>query len=87
MNTPRPDPDQPTWMASDASQVERRPDPHDLTPLISQLTKEEYVRVIAAAQRDAHRTERLGFWACVAFWILAGGFAVVAIWWGVRQLL
>jgi len=65
------------------------PDPDDLTPLIARLPKEKpkddwWTRAIERCERDGLR---YGFYASVAFWILALGFACVAIWWGWKQLL
>lgn len=93
MNTIHPDPEHPSvkikhgpklWI--DAS---LRPDPNDLTPLIARLPKEKpkgdcWTRAIERCERDGLR---YGFYASIAFWILALGFAGVAIWWGLKELL
>jgi energy-converting hydrogenase Eha subunit A len=55
-----------------------RPDPRDLTPLVSHLTQ---------AKRDEHERLRWQSRACIPFWIIALGFAVVSIWWGWKQCL
>jgi hypothetical protein len=65
-------------MIPDHPEAEKRPDPDDLTRLVHHLSPTE---------RSEHDRLQWQFRACVAFWILALGFAAVAICWGVRQLL
>lgn len=75
------------WLASDASQVELKPyDPAFIRAVDAKIA-ECIQRKLAQLPKEPSPDYRLGYFACVAFWILAIGFSAVLIVWGVRQLL
>ena len=54
-----------------------RPDPNDLTPIVSRLSQ---------AERDEHERLKWQAWACWVFWGLCIACGVLFIIWGCRQL-